>query len=388
MIFLDRTVRQLSESGLYRALTPFEPLGPTYVRQGGKDYLLLSSNNYLGMTHELAVKEAAVKAIQAYGTGAGGARLMNGSHPLVGHLEKRIAAFKGTEAAVVFNTGYMANVGAISALMDQPEDVIFSDALNHASIIDGCRLAKAQCKAFPHSDMKALCELLRTTPCQGKRLIVVDGVFSMDGDLAPLDSLVEIARKYQALLMVDDAHATGVIGNGRGTAAYFGVEKNALIQMGTLSKAIGAEGAYIAGSKALIKFLVNRARSFIFSTALSPAVIAAADAAFAILQEDLTKIERLMENAAYMRTELKSVGVAIPNGITPIIPVMTGDAKKASRASYDLKKRGIIVGAVRPPSVPHGKSRLRLTVCSEHTKEELYWAAREIATVLQVLKES
>lgn len=388
MNFLDRTVRQLSESGLYRSLTTYEPVGPTYVRQEGQNYLLLSSNNYLGMTHETAVKEAALKAIQAYGTGAGGARLMNGSHPLAGKLERRIAAFKGTEAAIVFNTGYMANVGAISALMDQPEDVIFSDALNHASIIDGCRLAKAQCKIYPHSDMNALYELLRTTPCNGKRLIVVDGVFSMDGDLAQLDVLVEIARKYQALLMVDDAHATGVIGNGRGTAAHFDVKYRGLIQMGTLSKAIGAEGAYIAGSRALIEFMTNRARSFIFSTALSPAVIAAADAAFTILQEDHSKIERLMKNTAFMRAELKQLGLTIPDGITPIIPVMIGDAKTAVRASDDLKARGIMIGAVRPPTVQDGKSRLRLTVCSEHMKEELKWAAGEIAAVIQGIKEA
>lgn len=385
---LKKRVEDLNQNGLHRYIPSYEPLGPTHVRQGAHVYLLLCSNNYLGLTHEETVKKAAIKAVETYGTGAGGARLINGSHPLFQELERKIACFKKTEAALVFNTGYMANVGIISALMNRPGDVIFSDAFNHASIIDGCRLAKGKCVVFPHNDVKTLRELLDKTPCSGKRLIVIDGVFSMDGDLAPLDKIVEIAGKYEAMVMTDDAHAAGVLGNGRGSAAHFGLEDRVAVQVGTMSKAIGAEGAYVAGSKVLIDYLANTARSFIFSTALSPAVIAAAGASFNLLQKDLSRVERLLENAAFMRSELKRLGAEVKEGITPIIPLLVGEAKAAVKVSEKLKLRGIIVGAIRPPTVPEGKSRLRVTVCSEHTKEELAWAAQEIAFVLHDLKEA
>ncbi len=380
--FFREYITTMKEHGLYRQNRVYNPISASHVEVAGTEYLMLASNNYLGLTHHAKVKAAAITAIERYGTGSGGARLTTGTHPLYEALEKDIAGFKGTEAAVVFNTGYMANLGTISAVMGK-EDVIFSDVLNHASIIDGCRLSGSTRVIFPHSDMAKLEELIQNTPCKGKRMIIVDGVFSMDGDIAPLNKIVNIAKKYQALVMVDDAHATGVLGRGRGTAAHFGVEDEVTIQMGTLSKALGAEGAYVAGKKELIDFLINKARSYIFSTALAPATIAAAHAALKEVINSSELVERLAENAYFMRVELIKYGVNVNRVETPIIPIIVGSAQKATTIANILSEKGIILSAIRPPTVPVGESRLRLTVSAVHDKAELAKAAKKIAKALQ-----
>lgn len=385
MSFFTEQLQAIRAKNLYRQNLTYNPVDAAHVLIENKRYVLLASNNYLGLTHHPRVKAAAIQAISDYGTGSGGARLTTGSHLGFAFLEKEIATFKQTEAAIVFNTGYMANLGTISALMNK-DDVIFSDALNHASIIDGCRLSGAKCMVYPHLDMEALEKQLIHTACCGKRLIVSDGVFSMDGDIVPLDEVVRLAEKYQALVMVDDAHATGVLGGGRGTVAHFGLEDKVDIQMGTLSKALGAEGAYVAGSQALIAYLINRARSYIFSTALSPATIAAARAALHEVTTNPSLVKKLLENARFMRSALQAQGIAVENAETPIIPILIGRAEAAVKVAAKLKEAGIIVSAIRPPTVEVGKSRLRLAISAVHEKTELAQAAEEIAIVLQQME--
>lgn len=368
---LDDITRQ----GLYRKTAEYEPVDAAHVRQDGRTFLMLASNNYLGLTHHPAVQQAAAAAT-VHGTGSGGSRLTTGNHLHYSALEQALANFKAAEAALVFNTGYMANVGAVSALAGA-NDVIFSDELNHASIIDGCRLARARTVVYRHSDAADLAAKLAATPCSGLRLIVTDGVFSMDGDIAPLDEIVDLAERYNAMVMVDDAHATGVIGpGGHGTAAYFGLQGRVQVQMGTLSKSLAAEGGYIAGSRVLVDYLVNCARAFIFSTGLAPATVAAARAALGELAADPGLVERLRENASFLRQALKEEGLAVMDGKTPIIPVLVGEAKAASEFAGELREAGLIVSAIRPPTVPAGTSRLRITVSAAHTKEELATAAR------------
>lgn len=378
MHFIDTYLQERRELDLYRQPVTYQPVDAAHVLLDNKPHLMLASNNYLGLTHHPQVKQAAVEAIERYGTGSGGSRLTTGSHPLYEVLEQDLAAFKGTEAAVVFNTGFMANVGAISALVG-PGDVVLSDEYNHASIIDGCRLSRAQTVVYRHADMEHLQELLETTPCQGHRLIVTDGVFSMDGDIAPLGTIVELAERYTALVMVDDAHAMGVIGQGgRGTVSHFGLQGRVQVQMGTLSKALASEGGYIAGSRQLISYLVNKARSYIFSTAQAPATIAAACAAISVLSGNPELVHKLQANAAWMRHKLTQAGLTVEGGGTPILPVMVGEAAVAIRMSRELREAGFIVSAIRPPTVPPGTSRLRLTVSAAHTQAELAEAAEKI----------
>ncbi|MDF2501251.1 MAG: bioF [Anaerosporomusa subterranea] len=385
MQFLTNFLEQMKNNQLYRQTFTFNPVNPFEVEQNNQNYLLLASNNYLGLTHHPSVQEAAIEAIRFYGTGSGGARLTTGSHPLFAQLEQELAKFKETEAALVFNTGYMTNIGIISALADSC-DAIFSDELNHASIIDGCRLARARVIVYRHADMNHLSELLASTSCQGKKLIVTDGVFSMDGDIAPLDKIVDLAEQYSAIVIVDDAHATGVIGPaGKGTAAYFGLKNRVQVQIGTLSKALGAEGGFVAGSKDLIDYLRNKARSFIFSTALAPATIASALAALRELASKPEMVKRLAGNAQYMRAKLKTKGLPVLEGITPIIAVMVGEADQTLRLAAELKEQGIIVSAIRPPTVPPGTSRLRLTVIVGHDKYQLAAAADKMADAAQRL---
>ncbi|MCM0758396.1 8-amino-7-oxononanoate synthase [Sporomusa sphaeroides DSM 2875] len=378
MQFLSEFLEQAKACDLYRRTVTCDPVAPGHVRINGQTYLLLASNNYLGLTHHPELQQAAVKATLTYGTGSGGSRLTTGTHPLFDELEPALARFKGTEAALVFNTGYMANLGVISALAG-PDDVIFSDEWNHASIIDGCRLSRAQTVIYRHADMADLHGLLQGTVCRGKRLIVTDGVFSMDGDIAPLPAIADLAEKYHALLIVDDAHATGVLGpGGQGTAAHFGIKHKVQVQIGTLSKALGAEGGFVAGSKELIEYIKNKARSFIFSTALAPATIAAALAALRQLSAGPDMVNKLSENANYVRSLLQAAGMPVPGGVTPIIPIMVGEAGAAVRLADELYKQGIIITAIRPPTVPCGTSRLRLTVIAAHERDELRQAVETI----------
>ena len=367
-----------------RTLKEYCPIDAVRVKRDDKEYLMMASNNYLGLTFDPRVIEGAVKGAQQYGTGSGGSRLVSGTFPLFTELENALTKFKNTEKALVFNTGYMANVGTISAIADK-NTIIFSDALNHASIIDGCRLSRGTVKAYSHCDVDELKYLLKQVNRNTRKLIVTDGVFSMDGDIAPLDKLYELSRDYNALLMVDDAHATGTIGNGHGTAAYFNLEKEIDIQLGTLSKSLGSVGGYVAANSTIIDYLVNTSRSFIFSTALSPADIGASLTALQILENDATVLGRLQANVNYMADQLLSMGIDATNE-TPIFPILIGSNEDTLAVSDYLYEAGIIGTAIRPPTVPVGESRIRLTVTAAHSKAQidyvcdtLYKAIKELS---------
>ena len=367
-----------------RTLKEFCPIDAVRVKRDDKEYLMMASNNYLGLTFDSRVIEGAVKGAQQYGTGSGGSRLVSGTFPLFTELENELAKFKNTEKALVFNTGYMANVGTISAIADK-NTIIFSDALNHASIIDGCRLSRGAVKAYSHCDVDELKYLLKQVDRNARKLIVTDGVFSMDGDIAPLDKLYELSRDYNALLMVDDAHATGTIGNGHGTAAYFNLEKEIDIQLGTLSKSLGSVGGYVAANSTIIDYLVNTSRSFIFSTALSPADIGAALAALQVLESDRSVLGRLQENVNYMADQLTSLGINATNE-TPIFPILIGRNDDTLAVSDYLYEAGIIGTAIRPPTVPIGESRIRLTVTAAHNKEQIDYVCHTLHKAMQTVK--
>lgn len=361
-----------------RSIKVYEPIDAVRVKRNNREFIMMASNNYLGLTHDLRVQQAAKYAVEQYGTGSGGARLTSGTFPLFNELELGIADFKHTEQALVFNTGYMANVGTITALMNK-NSVIISDELNHASIIDGCRLSGAHIERYKHKDVEHAEYILKNYKSAYK-MIITDGVFSMDGDIAPLDKLYELGKEYNALLMVDDAHSTGVLGNGRGTAHHFGLT-DVDVQLGTLSKALGSVGGYVAGRKELIEYLVNYSRSFIFSTALSPADIRAALEALTIVKNEPLVVEQLNENTAYMANKLQSMGIECDDE-TPIFPIIVGDNERALSLAYELELRGVIITAIRPPTVPVGESRLRMTVTAAHSQEQLDYVANTLRDLL------
>lgn len=363
-------LEQIKENGLYRMLNEFSSSQSKQTMINGKEMLLFSSNNYLEMSLHPAVKKAAVEAIETYGVGSGGSRLTTGNYDVHRQLEERIASFHQTEKALVFNTGYMTNVGVISTIADR-DFIIYSDELNHASIIDGCRLSRAKTVVYKHNDMNDLAEKVRQN--KGKKgLIVTDSVFSMDGDLANLPEIIRIAKDNRLLTMVDDAHGVGVIGRtGRGVSEYFNCGQEIDIKVGTLSKAIGSEGGYVCGKQDLIDYLKNKARSFIFSTALSPAVIAASKAAFDVLENDDTLVSKLQDNISYMKAQLKTLDAPILADDSAIMAVIIGGANEAVALSQSLARDGFYVPAIRPPTVPENGSRLRITVMASHTKEEI-----------------
>ena len=340
----------------------------------GKEMLLFSSNSYLGLSTLPAIVHAAKEAMDIYGTGAGGSRLTTGNMEPHMRLEKQLAAFKGAQASLVFSSGYMANIGALTALSDS-ESVIFSDALNHASIVDGCRLSKARVVIYAHNDPDDLvAKICEARPKKG--IIVTDGVFSMDGDIAKLPELVRIKAEHKLLLMVDDAHATGVMGaSGRGSPEHFGLENKAVdIVMGTLSKAIPGEGGFICGSEELCDYLRNSARSFIYTTALSPAIAAATTAAVEYIQKHPERVQRLQENMRYFSNCLEGLGIHATSS-TPIFPVIIGEEGKALRISGKLQELGVFVPCIRYPSVAKGEARLRFTVMASHTRDDMEYAA-------------
>jgi glycine C-acetyltransferase len=340
----------------------------------GRSVVNLSSNNYLGLTTHPTLKQRALEAIERYGVGTGSVRPIAGTMDLHEELERRLAVFKQTEATVVFQSGFTANAGTVSSILTR-EDVVVSDELNHASIIDGCRLSRATVKVFPHRDVGAARKILRGLPAAQRKLLITDGVFSMDGDLGPVKALCEIAEESGAIMMVDDAHATGVFGrNGRGTVDHFGVHGRVQIQVGTLSKAIGTLGGYVAGSRTLIDYLRQRARPFIFSTSHPPAVVAASIAAVEVLLEEPAIIDRLWENTRFFKDGLRAIGFNTGASESPITPIIVGESDCAMRFSARLFEEGVFAQGMGFPMVPKGKARLRTIVTAAHTKDDLQYA--------------
>ena len=367
-LYSEALVKRQEESQ-FRSPRTYTPMDATHVMYEDSIYLMMASNNYLGLTHHPHVKERALQAIQQYGTGSGGARLTSGSFPLFQELETRLAHWKDCEKALTFTAGFMANLGTISALVHKG-DIIFSDELNHASLIDGCRLSGAKVQVYPHKDVHALEPLLAESMHHGMRFIITDGVFSMDGDIAPLPELLELAERYDALLIVDDAHATGVIGEGRGTAHHFHCDSPRIITTGTMSKALGSIGGYVCGSQTIIDYIINHSRPFIFATALSPADIGASLGALEVLAQEPRVYQNLRSNTEYMHQALQSLGIPSSDE-TPIFPIIIGSNEDTLEASRLCEQEGIILSGIRPPTVPLNTGRLRLTVTAAHTEEEL-----------------
>ena len=374
---LQDRLDELEELGLYRRMRMVSgPQGPRVVLDG-KPVLLLCSNNYLGLADHPRVREAAADAAMRWGVGAGASRLVSGNMTLHRRLEERLAAFEGTERALLFGSGYLANLGVISALARKGE-VVFSDELNHASIVDGCRLAGAETFVYDHNDTEHLAWGLRQAEGRGA-LIVTDGVFSMDGDVAPLQEIVELAGRHDVRVMVDEAHGTGAVGpGGRGAVAEAGLEGEVDIVVGTLGKALGSYGAYVCCEATVARYLVNTARPLIFSTALPPTAVAAAIAALELLIEQPQRVEKLQDNADVLRDELAQEGFEVAGSTTQIVPLIVGDAKLAMRICETALEDGVFAQAIRPPTVPQGTSRLRLAVMASHTRAELREAARVI----------
>ena len=395
---LNEELEELKNNDLKRTVDDLRFISSTKAIDGeGKEFIVFGTNNYLGLTHHPDVIKAAQEA-SIYGTGSTGSRLTTGASFEARELENNISEFKNVKSTLIFNTGYMTNLGVIYALTKE-NDVIFSDQLNHASIIDGTRISKAKVKVYKHKDTIDLKNLILDelkSNDDGNLFIVSDGVFSMDGDIAPLPELVEISKKYNCTLILDEAHATGVIGKtGKGTVEYYkdktGIDltDSVDLQIGTLSKALASEGGFVCGKQVYIDYLINKSRPFIFSTALSPATIASANAALNLLKENSEEyLNNLNENTRLMRKLLCDAGLNIVDGETPIIPIIIGPADLANKISKELEKEGILVSSIRPPSVPKDMSRLRLTVISTHTKREIEYSAKKIIEIWNILNKN
>ncbi len=372
LAYLNDQLEQWRREGTYQRLRVLESECAPEARFDGKDVINLASNNYLGLTTHPRLKEAAIEATRKYGAGSGAVRTISGTMSLHMELEERIAAFKNVEACVVFQSGFAANAGTVSAILG-PDDHIISDELNHASIIDGCRLSKAKIHVFPHKDAAAADKILAgLAGVPGRKLLITDGVFSMDGDIGPLPALVEVAERYGAIMMIDDAHSSGVLGrNGRGTVDHFGLHGRVDIQVGTLSKAIGVLGGYVCGSRALIDFLYQRARPFLFSTSHPPSVAASCIAAFDILEREPERIQQLWDNTKYFKVGLTSAGFNTGISETPITPVIVGEAAKAHQLSRELFNEGVLATGIGFPTVAKDRARVRTIVTATHTRDEL-----------------
>ncbi|MDE0396554.1 MAG: 8-amino-7-oxononanoate synthase [Candidatus Poribacteria bacterium] len=378
---MDTECAALEQAGLRRHLRTVMSAPTGTIHLDGRDVVLLGSNNYLGLSTHPQVIAAAVEATQVFGTGASGSRLISGNSELYTTLETNLAKTKNTEAALVFSSGYAANTSIIPVLAGEG-DLILSDTLNHASIIDGCRLSRATTKVYRHCDVEHLTTLLSESAAFRRRLIVTDSVFSMDGDIAPLPDIYEVATRYDAMLLVDDAHGFGVLGrDGSGTVSHFGLDGEGIIQMGTLSKAIGALGGYIAGRHALVELLINKARGFIFTTGLPPATLAAANAALDVMRSSPDLRQRLFSHAKCLKTALAHLGYTLLPSETQILPVILGSPQRATRIADALLVKGVFAPAIRPPAVPPDTSRLRLTVMATHTETEIQQAIDAFATV-------
>ncbi|HBK5540306.1 TPA: glycine C-acetyltransferase [Enterococcus faecium] len=372
-MYLEKELDQLKEKGLYNTIDILESENDACIIVDGKKMINLASNNYLGFANREELKKACIEATETYGVGAGAVRTINGSLKIHQQLEEKIAEFKGTEAAIAFQSGFNCNMGAISAVMTK-EDAILSDELNHASIIDGCRLSGAKIIRIKHQDMKDL-EKKAKEAIESKKykkiMYITDGVFSMDGDIARLPEIIPIVEKYGLITYVDDAHGSGVTGKGAGTVKHFGLSDKIDMQMGTLSKAIGVVGGYVAGSKTLIDWLKARSRPFLFSTSLTPGAAAAALASITLMQEHPELVEKVWENANYFKEELKKVGYNIGMSETPITPVILGDEKVTQTFSKKLIEHGIYAKPIVYPTVPLGTGRIRNMPTAEHTREML-----------------
>ncbi|MFN8175626.1 MAG: 8-amino-7-oxononanoate synthase [Solirubrobacteraceae bacterium] len=382
MIEVEDRLAELRELGLHRRMRLVSgPQGPRVVLDG-KPVLLLCSNNYLGLADHPRVREAAAEAAMRWGVGAGASRLVSGNMTIHRRLEERLADFKGSPSVLLFGSGYLANTGVVAALAGAG-DVVFSDALNHASLIDGCRLARAETFVYDHADAEHLAWGLEKADGRGA-LIVTDSVFSMDGDVAPLGAIVELARRHGARVVVDEAHGTGCLGpGGRGAVAEAGLEDEVDVVIGTLGKALGSYGAYACCGPAMARWLVNAARTLIFSTGPSPPAVAGALAALELLEREPQRVRRLERNAATLRDELAREGLPAGGSRTPIVPLVVGDAGAAMRLCEAALERGVFAQAIRPPTVPAGTSRLRLAVMASHTQAELRGAARSLARAAQ-----
>lgn len=370
--YLSAQVAEFRSAGTFQRLRELESPCEPVSRIDGREVINLASNNYLGLANHPKLKEAAHAAVAAYGAGTGAVRTISGTMDMHMELERRIAAFKNVEACVVFQSGFTANAGTVSAILGKQDHVI-SDELNHASIIDGCRLSRASIHVFRHADAAdAESKLAALAGTPGRKLLISDGVFSMDGDIGPLPALAEVAEKYGAIFMIDDAHSSGVLGrNGRGTVDHFELHGRVDVQVGTLSKAIGVLGGYVCGSRDLIDYLYHRARPFLFSTSHPPAVTAACLAAFDILENEPERIELLWSNTRYFQAELTRLGFDIGRTQTPITPLMIGEAKRAHAFSVRLFENGLFATGIGFPTVPEGKARVRLIVTAAHTREHL-----------------
>ena len=368
---LWQELEELKALGLYRETKRIDTIQGPEVIIDGKKVILLSSNNYLGLASHPEVIKAQAKALEEFGAGACASRLVSGNMSLHEELEERIAAFKGTEEAIVFPTGYMANVGTISAVSGE-KDLIVCDKLNHASIIDGARLSSATLRTYPHKNMERLEDILKKATSYRRKIIISDGIFSMDGDIASLPQLIGLAERFDAILMLDDAHATGILGKaGRGTCEHYGIKKGVHIQMGTFSKAMGNLGGFIAGSKPLVDYIRNKARSFIYSTALPPAILGGSIKAIDIAEKDPGLRERLWANIRKFRSALQELDFNIMGSETQIIPIYVKDAPTTMKVSEFLFKSGIFAPGIRPPTVPKAKCRIRISLMATHTEEHI-----------------
>lgn len=379
--YLQEEMDRMRERSSFHNLVEITSEQSGWVQIGGREVIQLSSNNYLGLTTHPKMKAAALRAIEEFGAGTGSVRTIAGTFSMHVELEQKLATFKHTEASLVFQSGFTANVGVLSALLDE-RDIVISDALNHASIIDGIRLTKASRRIYQHADMGDLEKALQETQHYRKRLIVTDGVFSMDGDVAPLPNIVALAEMYDALIMVDDAHASGVFGrNGRGTVDHFDLNGRVHIQVGTLSKAIGVLGGYVASSNTVCDYLIQRARPFLFSTSHPPAVAAACLAAVDVLLNEQELIDRLWENTRFFKQGLRDLGFDIGKSESPITPVILGDEALTMKFSDRLFAEGVMGTCIGYPTVPAGAARVRTIVTAIHTKEDLQTALDVFAKV-------
>jgi glycine C-acetyltransferase len=381
LAYLGRELDTLKEQKLYRQLRVLDDEQKARTTVDHKSVVNLSSNNYLGLTTHPKLRERALAAVAEFGVGTGSVRAIAGTMEMHMELERRLAEFKQVEKVVVFQSGFTANAGTVSAILTK-EDVVISDELNHASIIDGCRLSRATIKVFPHKDVDAARRIIDALPKEQRKLLITDGVFSMDGDLGPLPALCDLAEATGCIMMVDDAHASGVFGkNGRGTIDHFGVHGRVDVQVGTLSKAIGALGGYVAGSSDLIEFLYHRARPFLFSTSHPPAVVAACIAAIDVLLEEPEIIDRLWENTRFFKKGLQDLGFDTGMSESPITPVIVGEGSKAMLLSDKLFGRGVFAQGIAFPTVARDKARVRTIVTATHTRDDLQYALDAFAAV-------